>query len=48
MTRIVDWAVHNTRVVIALILVVLVAGVAAFNSIPKEADPDIPIFTLSV
>ncbi len=48
MTRIVDWAVHNTRVVIALILVVLVAGVAAFISIPKEADPDIPIPILFV
>ncbi|HTT97224.1 MAG TPA: efflux RND transporter permease subunit [Rhizomicrobium sp.] len=43
MTRIVDWAVNNTRVVIALILVVLVAGVYAFINIPKEAQPDIPI-----
>ncbi len=43
MTRIVDWAVTNTRVVIALILVVLVAGVYAFINIPKEAQPDIPI-----
>ena len=48
MTRIVDWAVNNTRVVLALILVVLVAGVAAFNAIPKEADPDIPIPILFV
>ena len=43
MTRIVDWAVNNTRVVIALILVVLIAGVYAFINIPKEAQPDIPI-----
>ena len=43
MTRIVEWAVRNTRVVLALIVVVIVAGIAAFNSIPKEADPDIPI-----
>ena len=43
MTRIVEWAVNNTRVVLALIAVVIIAGVAAFNSIPKEADPDIPI-----
>jgi multidrug efflux pump len=43
MTRIVDWAVTNTRVVIALILVVLIAGVYAFINIPKEAQPDIPI-----
>ena len=35
MTRIVEWAVHNTRVVIALIAVVIVAGIIAFISIPK-------------
>jgi multidrug efflux pump len=43
MTRIVEWAVNNTRVVIAIILVVLIAGLLAFLNIPKEADPDIPI-----
>ncbi|HVZ92488.1 MAG TPA: efflux RND transporter permease subunit [Rhizomicrobium sp.] len=48
MSRIVDWAVNNTRVVLALIAVVLVAGVIAFNSIPKEAQPDIPIPILIV
>jgi multidrug efflux pump len=48
MSRIVDWAVNNTRVVIAMILVVLIAGVSAFNSIPKEAQPDIPIPILIV
>lgn len=48
MTRIVDWAVHNTRVVIALILVVIVAGVIGFVTIPKEAQPDIPIPILIV
>ena len=41
--RIVEWAVGNTRVVIATIAVVLVAGLLAFMNIPKEADPDIPI-----
>ena len=48
MTRIVDWAVHNTRVVLALILVVIVAGAIAFVTIPKEAQPDIPIPILIV
>jgi multidrug efflux pump len=48
MTRIVEWAVHNTRVVIALIAVVIIAGVIAFISIPKEAQPDIPIPVLMV
>ncbi len=48
MTRIVTWAVNNTRVVLALIVVVLIAGVAAYRSIPKEAQPDIPIPILIV
>ena len=48
MTAIVEWAVRNTRVVIALILVALVAGVIAFIKIPKEAQPDIPIPVLIV
>ena len=43
MTRIVDWAVNNTRVVLGLLVVVILAGAAAFNSIPKESSPDIPI-----
>ena len=48
MTRIVEWAVNNTRVVIALIVVVIIAGVIAFIEIPKEAQPDIPIPVLIV
>ncbi len=48
MTRMVEWAVNNTRVVIALIVVVIVAGVIAFIEIPKEAQPDIPIPVLLV
>ena len=43
MMRIVDWAVKNTRVVLALLAVAVIAGVASFMSIPKEAQPDIPI-----
>jgi multidrug efflux pump len=48
MTRMVEWAVNNTRVVIATIIVVIIAGIAAFNAIPKEAQPDIPIPVLIV
>jgi multidrug efflux pump len=48
MTRIVDWAVNNTRVVLGLLVVVIIAGIAAFNAIPKEADPDIPIPVIAV
>lgn len=43
MTRIVDWAVNNTRVVLALLAVAIIAGVMSFILIPKEAQPDIPI-----
>jgi multidrug efflux pump len=43
MTRIVEWAAHNTRPVLALIAVVFIAGIYAFITIPKEADPDLPI-----
>jgi multidrug efflux pump len=43
MTKIVDWAVKNTRLVIAAFIVTIVAGVLAFIAIPKESDPDIPI-----
>ncbi len=48
MTRIVEWAVNNTRVVIATIVVVIIAGLLAFINIPKEADPDIPIPVIMV
>jgi multidrug efflux pump len=43
MTRIVEWAVENTRLVLALFAVVLAGGIYAFSAIPKEADPDVPI-----
>jgi multidrug efflux pump len=48
MTRIVEWAVANTRVVLAMVVVVIVAGIMAFNKIPKEAQPDIPIPVIAV
>lgn len=48
MTRIVEWAVNNTRLVLAMIAVVIIAGVIAFIQIPKEADPDIPFPVLMV
>ena len=43
MTRIVDWAVSNTRVVMGLFAAVIIAGLMAYSAIPKEAQPDIPI-----
>ncbi|HUB85641.1 MAG TPA: efflux RND transporter permease subunit, partial [Rhizomicrobium sp.] len=48
MTRIVDWAVNNTRVVLGLLAVVIIGGIVAFNAIPKESDPDIPIPVIMV
>jgi multidrug efflux pump len=42
MIRIVEWAVRNTRLVLALVVVVVVAGTVSFVAIPKEAQPDIP------
>ena len=48
MTGIVEWAVRNTRLVLALIVVSIVTGVIAFMAIPKEADPDIPFPMLMV
>ena len=48
MTRIVDWAVDNARVVLALMVVVIIAGLIAFVRIPKEANPDVPIPVIAV
>ena len=43
MTRIVDWAVANTRLILSLFAVVILGGIFAFINIPKEGEPDIPI-----
>ena len=43
MKRIIDWAVTNTRLVIAMLVVSIVAGIVAFIVIPKESQPDVPI-----
>lgn len=48
MTRIVDWAVENARVVLALLAVVIITGLIAYVRIPKEANPDIPIPVIAV
>ncbi len=41
MSGIVSWAIHNTRLVYALIAATLLIGFMAFVSIPREAQPDI-------
>ena len=48
MIRIVDWAVNNTRVVVALLAVAIIAGLVSFAVIPKEAQPDIPFGVIVV
>ena len=42
MTRIIDAAFARTRVVITALVLIILFGVASYNSIPREADPDIP------
>ena len=39
MIRIVDWAVHNTRIVIAMIAVVIVAGISPIRRFPRKPSP---------
>ncbi|CTQ31831.1 efflux RND transporter permease subunit [Jannaschia rubra] len=43
MTGIIDWAAGRARMVMAFILLSLVAGIAAYVSLPKEGEPDIDI-----
>ncbi|GAA0544562.1 multidrug efflux pump [Rhizomicrobium palustre] len=43
MTKIVEWAVANTKLIGALILMVIIGGIYAITTIPKESDPDVPI-----
>ena len=43
MTRLIDAAFANTRVVMTALLVMIIFGLIAFKTIPREADPDIPV-----
>ena len=36
-------AINRSRAVITILLALVLSGIAAYVSIPKEADPDIPI-----
>ena len=42
MTRLIDAAFSNTRVVMTTLFVVIIFGFVAFRTIPREAEPDIP------
>lgn len=43
MTGLVDWAIERSRLTLSLLVAVMVMGTISYLSIPKEADPDIPL-----
>jgi len=43
MTGLVDWAMDRSRLTLSALAAVVIMGTIAYLSIPKEADPDIPI-----
>mgnify|MGYP005838110271 CR=1 FL=1 len=50
MNKFIDAAIGRTRTVMTLMVLMVMAGVSAYVSIPKEADPDIqiPVFYISI
>ena len=43
MTQIVDWCIDRSRLTLSALIAVIILGTVAYLSIPKEADPDIPL-----
>ncbi len=43
MTGLIDWAANRARMVIAFVILSVIAGTAAYMSLPKEGEPDIDI-----
>ncbi len=39
----ISWCIHRARLIIAILCLLLLAGIVAYQQIPKEADPDINI-----
>lgn len=48
MIGLVDWFIDRSRLTLSLLAAVLILGIVAYISIPKEADPDIPVPFFSV
>ena len=50
MTGLVEWAAEHARMMIALIVLSLTAGIFAYTGLPKEGEPDIqiPVLFISV
>jgi multidrug efflux pump len=42
-SNIVDWAIHRRRAALLILGFLVLAGIMAYQSIPKESDPDVPI-----
>ena len=43
MRALIDAAFDRSRTVLLFLILVLIAGVAGYQAIPKESSPDIPI-----
>ena len=43
MNAIIDAAFSRARTIVAIFVVIALAGILAYQGIPKEAEPDIPI-----
>ncbi len=43
MSKLIDYAIDHARLTIALLLFLLVAGFVSYQTIPKEAEPDIKV-----
>ena len=48
MTRIIDWASKRARMILALIIASLAAGIFSYTGLPKEGEPDIEIPALFI
>ena len=48
MTGIIDWASQRARMILALILASLAAGIFSYTGLPKEGEPDIEIPALFI
>lgn len=41
MNRLIDAAIHRSRTTLSVLFLIIVAGIAAFITLPREADPDV-------
>ena len=43
MNRLIDASFSRSRTVLLILVLVLIGGIQAYQLIPKESDPDVPI-----